>query len=225
MSSRAPVNSTTFKMGNLGGGGSLVIQGLRIYLSMQGDADLIPAQGTKILHTAATQPTHSGTRVAQQEKPPRREACAPQWRPSTAKIKKKMNKETNKTKQTKQRICIWTNAQGCSGILWSVNCKHKEEMDLGFQIWGLYPSCPIIYSSVHAKSLQSCLTLCDPVDCSPPGSSIRGVLQARILPPGDLPSLLTESTLLTSLTLVGRFFTTCTTWAAPFVYTAPPLPK
>ena len=45
---------------------------------MQGDADLIPAQGTKILHTAATQPTHSGTRVAQQEKPPRREACAPQ---------------------------------------------------------------------------------------------------------------------------------------------------
>ena len=65
-------------MGNLGGGGSLVIQGLRIYLSMQGDADLIPAQGTKILHTAATQPTHSGTRVAQQEKPPRREACAPQ---------------------------------------------------------------------------------------------------------------------------------------------------
>ena len=28
---------------------------------------------------------------------------------------------------------------------------------------------------------QSCLTLCDPVDCSPPGPSIRGVLQARIL--------------------------------------------
>ena len=28
---------------------------------------------------------------------------------------------------------------------------------------------------------QSCLTLCDPVDCSPPGSSIHGILQARIL--------------------------------------------
>ena len=28
---------------------------------------------------------------------------------------------------------------------------------------------------------QSCLTLCDPVDCSPPGSSVRGILQARIL--------------------------------------------
>ena len=28
---------------------------------------------------------------------------------------------------------------------------------------------------------QSCLTLCDPIDCSPPGSSVRGILQARIL--------------------------------------------
>ena len=28
---------------------------------------------------------------------------------------------------------------------------------------------------------QSCLTLCDPIDCSPPGSSVHGILQARIL--------------------------------------------
>ena len=28
---------------------------------------------------------------------------------------------------------------------------------------------------------QSCLTLCNPVDCSPPGSSVHGILQARIL--------------------------------------------
>ena len=34
---------------------------------------------------------------------------------------------------------------------------------------------------VHAKSLQLCLTLCDPMDCSPPGSSVYGILQARIL--------------------------------------------
>ena len=32
-----------------------------------------------------------------------------------------------------------------------------------------------------AKSLQSCLTLCDPMDCSPPGSSVLGISQARIL--------------------------------------------
>ena len=28
---------------------------------------------------------------------------------------------------------------------------------------------------------QSCLILCDPMNCSPPGSSIHGILQARIL--------------------------------------------
>ena len=32
-----------------------------------------------------------------------------------------------------------------------------------------------------AKSLQSCLTLCDPTDGSPPGSAIPGILQARTL--------------------------------------------
>ena len=32
-----------------------------------------------------------------------------------------------------------------------------------------------------AKSLQSCLTLCDPIDVSPPGSPIPGILQARTL--------------------------------------------
>ena len=41
---------------------------------------------------------------------------------------------------------------------------------------------------VCAKSLQSCLTLCDPVDCSPPGSSVRGILQARILERVAMPS-------------------------------------
>ena len=32
-----------------------------------------------------------------------------------------------------------------------------------------------------AKSLQSCLTLCDPVNGSPPGSPVHGVFQARVL--------------------------------------------
>ena len=32
-----------------------------------------------------------------------------------------------------------------------------------------------------AKSLQSCLTLCDPMDCSPLGASVPGIPQARIL--------------------------------------------
>ena len=33
----------------------------------------------------------------------------------------------------------------------------------------------------HIQLLQSCLTLCDPMDCSLPGSSVHGILQARIL--------------------------------------------
>ena len=39
-----------------------------------------------------------------------------------------------------------------------------------------------IYSSAAAaKSLQSCPTLCDPMDCSLPGFSVSGILQARTL--------------------------------------------
>ena len=36
-------------------------------------------------------------------------------------------------------------------------------------------------AAAAAKSLQSCLTLCDPIDGSPQGSSVPGILQARIL--------------------------------------------
>jgi len=36
-------------------------------------------------------------------------------------------------------------------------------------------------AAAAAKSLQSCPTLCDPIDDSPPGSAIPGILQARTL--------------------------------------------
>ena len=36
-------------------------------------------------------------------------------------------------------------------------------------------------AAAAAKSLQSCLTLCDPIDGSPLGPSVPGILQARIL--------------------------------------------
>ena len=48
--------------------------------------------------------------------------------------------------------------------------------------------CVCVYSDA-----QSCPTLCEPMDCSPPGSSVHGILQARMLEwvaissPGDLP--------------------------------------
>ena len=39
----------------------------------------------------------------------------------------------------------------------------------------------MLVSAAAAKSLQSCLTLRDPIDGSPPGSPIPGILQARVL--------------------------------------------
>ena len=41
--------------------------------------------------------------------------------------------------------------------------------------------CVCVCVRACAKSLQSFLTLCDPMDCSLPGSSVSGILQARIL--------------------------------------------
>ena len=56
-----------------------------------------------------------------------------------------------------------------------------------------FPRGRIMKGCLSAHSLQSCPTLCDPMDCSPPDSSVHGTLQARIWsglpcpPPGDLP--------------------------------------
>ena len=71
---------------------------------------------------------------------------------------------------------------------------------------------------ICAKLLQSCLTLCDPMDCSPPGSSVRGILQARILewlpcsPPGALPDPGIKPECLLYPALAGGFFTASPTW-------------
>ena len=39
----------------------------------------------------------------------------------------------------------------------------------------------LIAAAATAKSLQSCPTLCNPMDCSAPGSPVPGILQARTL--------------------------------------------
>ena len=41
-------------------------------------------------------------------------------------------------------------------------------------------------AAAAAKSLQSCPTLCDPRDCSLPGSSVHGIFQARVLEWGTI---------------------------------------
>ena len=79
---------------------------------------------------------------------------------------------------------------------------------------------------VYAKSLQSCPTLCNPMDCSPPGSSVHGdspdknnkvgchaLLQKIFLTQGSNLRLLSFM----SPALAGGFFITSTTWEALFL--------
>ena len=62
---------------------------------------------------------------------------------------------------------------------------------------------------------QSCLTLCDPTDCSQPGSSVHEIIKQEYwsgLPfssPRDLPEPGIKSMSLLSPALAGRFFTKC----------------
>ena len=82
---------------------------------------------------------------------------------------------------------------------------------------GLERLCYLLF--VHAKSFQSCPTLHYPKDCNPPGSSVHGILQARILEWVAIPSSRGSSwprdQTLKSPALAGRFFTTGTTREAP----------
>ena len=71
-----------------------------------------------------------------------------------------------------------------------------------------------------AKLLQLCLTLCNPMDYSLPGSSIHRILQARILEWVDMTSSRVSSEprdqtcISISPALAGQFFTTAATWEA-----------
>ena len=75
---------------------------------------------------------------------------------------------------------------------------------------------------VHAKSLQSCSTLCNPIDCSSPASSVHGISPGkntgggcRVLLHEDLPDPGMEPTSVMPPALAGGFFTTGATWEAP----------
>ena len=76
---------------------------------------------------------------------------------------------------------------------------------------------------VHAKSLQSCPTFFNPMDYSPLGSPVHGILQARVLewvafpPPENLSNQGTEPMSLIYIypALAGRFFTTSAAWEVP----------
>ena len=64
---------------------------------------------------------------------------------------------------------------------------------LGLVLGSFFSSVPLLLLEGSVLLAQSCLTLCDPMDCSPLGSSVHGFLQAGILEwaaisfSGDLP--------------------------------------
>ena len=73
---------------------------------------------------------------------------------------------------------------------------------------------------VCVLSCLSCIRLCDPKDCSPPGSSANGIPQAKILEWVAIPFLRgssgprAQTHVSESSVLAGRFFTTSATWEA-----------
>ena len=85
------------------------------------------------------------------------------------------------------------------------------------------------YLCVCAKSLRSCPNLCNPMDWSPPGFSVHGILQAGIL---DGVSLLQGSSWHRDQShnfclpaLKGRFFTSSAIWEAPILHATVHFPQ
>ena len=69
---------------------------------------------------------------------------------------------------------------------WGCRVRHDRVTNtFTLQVFSWVPLCPgfvlILLTAAAAKSLQSCPTLCDPIDRSPPGSPVPGILQARTL--------------------------------------------
>ena len=59
--------------------------------------------------------------------------------------------------------------------------SQRKAMPKNAQTTAQLHSSHMLVTATAAKSLQSCLTLCDPLDGSPPGSPVPGILQARTL--------------------------------------------
>ena len=75
-----------------------------------------------------------------------------------------------------------------------------------------------MYVCLLAKSFQSCLTLCDPMDCSPYQAPLSMGFSRHsgwpCPPPEDLPNAGIEPVSLMSLALAGGFLTTSASWEA-----------
>ena len=91
-----------------------------------------------------------------------------------------------------QALCAWnfpgkSTRVGCHFLLQGLfPCQGSNPCLLHLLYWQV-DSLPQVVC-MHAQTFQLCPTLCNPIDCSPPGSSILGILQARILEWVSLPS-------------------------------------
>ena len=79
-------------------------------------------------------------------------------------------------------LSMWAPPQGCLSLLatWQLISPVKESILSTLHTISFNPH-NIHAAAAAAKSLQSCLTLCDPIDCSPPGSTVHAILQTRTL--------------------------------------------
>ena len=79
-------------------------------------------------------------------------------------------------------LCYYTVGPCCLYILYIIACISEDCLGSPC-LFTIYQFCyqQITAAAAAAKSLQSCPTLCDPMDCSLPGSSVHGIFQARIL--------------------------------------------
>ena len=86
---------------------------------------------------------------------------------------------SDKKLYTRRLRCFWTTLWILSSIHPSIHpLKTYYVISIVKKTSSYFPKS---YMKDKVKVTQSCLTLCDPVDCSPPGSSVHGILQARIL--------------------------------------------
>ena len=80
-------------------------------------------------------------------------------------------------------LCVFLTLEWKIGTEVGMQCLNMQTKDT-MSVRDVQFLCIYVKSSTAAaaaKSLQSCLTLCDPIDGSPPGSSVPGTLQARTL--------------------------------------------
>ena len=111
---------------------------------------------------------------------------------------------------------------GGPGIVAGTECKSHHLPTNGKVTCHIPPSPSLTPNPSRCKHMCSvaklCLTLCDPMDCGPPGSSVHGILQARILVWVAVPSSRgsslprIEPVALMSPALAGGVFTTNATW-------------